>query len=660
MLIGAAYYPEHWPKDRWSEDARLMEEAGLGVVRLAEFAWHRLEPKEGQYDFAWLDEVMEVLASRGIRVVMCTPSAAPTARHIARWPDLLPVLADGRRYPFGIRRHYCFRHAGYRDACRRMADAMARHFGRNKQVLGWQIDNEFGGIDFGAMCYCPRCVQQWREWLRGRYGTLDALNEAWGTAFWSQEYSEWDQIVAPAEPVKHQNPSLYLDWRRFTSEGVLEFQQIQTDALRPHVGRQWIATNLMGLFVELDYHALAAPLDLVGWDCYPLLMKTYSDVTIAHAAARGLKQKNFWVFEQQSGPHGWNTMSRAARPGEIRLWTYQSVACGADAVEYFRWRVATSGTEQYWHGILDHDARPGRRYEEVKRTAGELARLADAIAGTEVRAAAALWHLYDAHWVIGFQPGCPGMDLWQEAARFERALGRRGVMYDVVGPPADLARYRILICPHAVILSPEHARALGAFAEAGGTLVLTARSGERTWSNRIVQTPRPGLLADLAGCRVAEYDMVAGERCVRLRMTDTGRQYDAFGWCDILEVEGADVVATYAADFYAGRPAATVHAVGKGRVYYIGASAEDAFYADLIGRLCEEQGVPMLGPLATGVEALERRGRGRRLLFLLNHNAAPASADVGVQGKDLLSGARLGPRVNLEPHGVRVLEAPTA
>jgi beta-galactosidase len=200
MLIGAAYYPEHWPKERWPEDARLMEEAGLGVVRLAEFAWHRLEPEEGRYDFAWLDEVMEVLAARGIRVVMCTPSATPTARHIARWPDLLPVLEDGRRYPFGIRRHYCFRHEGYRDACRRMADAMARHFGRNKQVLGWQIDNEFGGIDFGAACYCERCVAAWQTWLRQRYGTLEALNDAWGTAFWAQEYSGWTRSSPPLNP----------------------------------------------------------------------------------------------------------------------------------------------------------------------------------------------------------------------------------------------------------------------------------------------------------------------------------------------------------------------------------------------------------------------------------------------------------------------------
>ena len=655
MLIGVDYYPEHWPRERWPVDARLMGKAGLQVVRLAEFAWNRLEPEEGRYDFEWLDEAMGHLARHGIRVVMCTPSATPTAWQVAKWPDLLPVKADGHTWPFGIRRHYCMRHEGYRDACRRMAEAMAAHFGRNKQVIGWQIDNEWGGSGTWSMCYCPRCTGEWQEWLRNRYATLPALNAAWGTAFWAQEYADWRQIVAPVEPVKSHNPSLYLDWRRFSSEGVAEFQQVQVDALRAGIRGQWISTNFMGLFKELDYEALARPLDIAGWDNYPIGAASPVQAALAHARTRGLKQKGFWVFEQQSGPSGWNTMSRLPRPGEIRLWTWQSIGCGAEAVLYFRWRVCRFGTEQYWHGILGHDGRTNRRYAEVKRTAGEVARLSKAIDGTEVRAPAAIWHLYDANWVIDFQPGCEGMNLWNEARRFAEALARRGIMYDAVGERADLARYRLLVCPHAVILRPDHADALRKFAATGGTVVLTARSGERLWSNIITPDPRPGILRKMAGIRVTEYDMVAPPRRGQIEMADTGRLYEAAGWSDIIRTEGAETVAKYAADFYAGAPAVTVNRVGKGRVYYVGTSAEDAFYADLVSRLAGELRLPMLPPLPDKVEVLERRGSGRRLVFVLNHSGEPRAADVAVKGKDLLSGKTVGPHVELQPYGVRVI-----
>ena len=657
MLIGADYYPEHWPKDRWPIDARLMREAGIGVVRMAEFAWNRLEPEEGRYDFAWLDAVMKLQAKHGIRVILGTPSATPTAWQVAKWPDLLPVKADGTTFPFGIRKHYCPRHEGYRDACRRMVDAMGRRWGRSKQVIGWQIDNEFGGIDFGAPCFCPRCVSQWRTWLRRRYSTLEALNAAWGTAFWAQEYTDWDQIVAPMQPVTSQNPSLHLDWRRFASDGIVEFQQVQVDALRACVKDQFISTNLMGMFEDLDYEALAAPLDVAGWDNYPIWAAEAVDPAMGHAATRGLKQKNFLVFEQQSGPSGWNAMTGTPRPGQIRMWTWQSIGHGADAVLYFRWRACRFGTEQYWHGILQHDGLPGRRYKEVRQVAREVAKLSKALGGTEVRAPAALWHTYDVNWVIRFQPGCDKMTFWDEARRFGKAFARRGIAYDVVTPKADLGRYRLLVCPHAVILREDHVEALRKFAQAGGTVVFTSRSGERGWTNIITDLARPGLLGKMTGCRIPEYDMVRQDKPGQIEMADTGRLYDAFGWCDLLETDGAAVVARYAAEFYQGTPAVTVNRVGKGRVYYVAASAEEAFYDDFLVRLTDEVKLPMLPPLPANVEVLERRGKSGRFLFVINYTADAQTIDIAVTGKNLLGKGTLGPKIELEPYGVRVVQA---
>jgi len=655
MLIGADYYPEHWPKDRWPTDAKLMHEAGIGLVRMGEFAWNRFEPEEGRYDFSWLDEVMRLQAKYGIRVILGTPSATPTAWQVAKWPDLLPVKADGTTFPFGIRRHYCPQHEGYRDACRRMADAMARRWGRSKQVIGWQIDNEFGALDGGGTCFCPRCLRAWRAWLRRRYGALDALNEAWGAAFWAQQYTDWDQIVAPMQPVTSQNPGLALDWRRFSSEGMVEFQQVQVDALRAHARDQFISTNLMGMYEELDYEALAAPLDIAGWDNYPIWAAEAVDPAMGHAVTRGLKQRGFLVFEQQSGPAGWNSMTAAPRPGQIRMWTWQSIGHGADAVVYFRWRACRFGTEQYWHGILGHDGVPRRRYKEVQRTAREVARLSKALAAAQVRPQAAIWHTYDSNWVIRFQPGWDKMTLWDEAKRFGRAFARRGIAYDVVTPKADLARYRLIVCPHAVILRPDHVEALRKFAEAGGTVVFTPRSGERTWVNQVTPEPRPGLLRKLAGCSIGEYDMVRQDKPGQVEMAATGRLYDAFGWCDLLEIEGASIVARYAAEFYSGTPAATVNRVGKGRVYYIGASAEDAFYDDLLARLAEEARIPMVGPLPPNVEVLERRGKAGRFLIIVNYTGDAQSVDIGAKGKNLLGKGTVGPKIDLEPYGVRVI-----
>jgi beta-galactosidase len=412
----------------------------------------------------------------------------------------------------------------------------------------------------------------------------------------------------------------------------------------------------MGMFEDLDYEALAAPLDVAGWDNYPIWAPEAVDPAMGHAVARGLKQKNFLVFEQQSGPSGWNAMTGAPRPGQIRMWTWQSIGHGADAVIYFRWRACRFGTEQYWHGILGHDGEPGRRYDEVKRTAREVARLSGALDGTVVRPQAAFWHTYDANWAIKFQPGWDQMNLWNETKRYARALLRRGVAYDVVTPRADLGPYRLLVCPHALILKPEHVGSLRRFAEAGGTVVFTSRSGERAWNNIIVDAPRPGLLREMVGARVVEYDMVRPEKPGQVEMAATGRLYDAFGWCDLLETEGAETVARYAAEFYQGTPAVTVNRVGKGRVYYVAASAEDAFYDDLSARLLEEARVPRLPPLPSSVEVLERRGKSVRLLIVVNYSGDPQAVDIAARGKDLLGKGKVGPKIELEPYGVRVVQ----
>ncbi|MGD9048915.1 MAG: beta-galactosidase, partial [Anaerolineae bacterium] len=323
FYFGVDYYPEHWPEKRWLEDARLMAEAGLNVARLAEFAWSRIEPREGEYDFDWLDHAILILADRGIRVILGTPTASPPPWLMARLPDAFRVREDGQRVTFGNRREYCPNNPDYQEHSRRIVTRMAEHYAGHPAVIGWQIDNEFGD-----RCYCPVCATAFQGWLRQRYGTLDELNERWGTIFWSHVYTDWAQIPVPLTTGGAPNPGLALDFSRFMSDSYVAYQQMQIDILRERcqpsgaARRQVISHNLMGFKYDLiNYFDLARSLDIVAWDNYQRMqwgMHAMVDPSYGALAAdtmRGLRGQNFWVMEQQAGSGGWEVISVPPRPG---------------------------------------------------------------------------------------------------------------------------------------------------------------------------------------------------------------------------------------------------------------------------------------------------------------------------------------------------------
>ncbi len=371
---GADYYPEHWPEERWPEDARLMAEAGFNVVRMAEFAWSRLEPHDSVFDFTWLDRAIEILADQGIQTVLGTPTASPPPWVMDTDPAMYRILPDGKPLYYGNRRGYCPNHPIYWQHTRRIVEKMAAHYAGNPYVIAWQIDNEFGDP-----CYCQVCRRGFQVWLKQRYGTLDELNEKWGTVFWSHVYTDWKQLPIPYEHIS-QNPGLALDFKRFASASYVRYQQMQIEILRKH-SQQPITHNFMGFdYNKINYYDLAEPLEFVSWDNYLRVfwdMKAEIDpsqAALSHDTMRGLKKKNFWVMEQQAGPTGWEIIGDTPKPGELRLWVYQAIAHGADGMVYFRWRTCRFGSEQYWHGVLDHPGIPGRRYREIAQVGEELAR----------------------------------------------------------------------------------------------------------------------------------------------------------------------------------------------------------------------------------------------------------------------------------------------
>ena len=428
-----------------------MQEAGFNVARLAEFAWSVLEPRDGEFDFGWLDRAIAVLAQHGIQSVLGTPSATPPPWLWYKIPDIALVDETGTPREFGSRREYSPTNAAYRTHAVRIARAMGEHYKDNPNVIGWQIDNEFGD-----RCYAPGTRLEFHRWLQREYHTLDALNECWGTRFWSHVYTDWAQIPVPNRRVHGQhNPSLHLDYLRFMSDVYVEFQQLQVDALRAVCPpEQFITHNFMGFkYPKINYFDLARTLDLVTWDNYPRgfwvqqAEITPAPLALNHAAMRGLKKQNFWVMEQQSGQGSWDMLPPMTRPGEIALWAYQGIAHGADGIVFFRWRTCRSGTEQYWHGVIDHDGQPRRRYAEVKAMGQQIARIGSAIAGSEVRAKTAIVLSYDSRFAFQVQQNNPDFSYERHIADYFAALHSANIAVDIVAPDDTLDGYDLVIVP---------------------------------------------------------------------------------------------------------------------------------------------------------------------------------------------------------------------
>ena len=658
--LGVAYYPEQWPRERWETDARLMAEAGISVVRIAEFAWIELEPSPGSFDFAWLDDAVEILAAHGHAIMLGTPTAAPPAWLIEAHPEVLPLRGDGRRHSFGHRRHYCPNQPAMLEASRRIVTALADRYGDDSRVFAWQIDNELMG-----RCVCGACRAGFHDWLRERYGTIDVLNESWGTAFWSQRYEDFAQVPLPElGPIPQggfmaaaPNPSLALDFRRFTSDSHIAFLRLQVEALRARIRpEQRITHNLMGFkFPEIDYHRLAAELDVVSWDNYPSLNRSgrWSGTALGADAMRGLKNAPVWIVEQQVGPLGWEVL-HTLRRGQMRLYTFQAIAHGAELVGYFRWRTARHGTEQHWYGVLDAHGGIGRRYRELADVARELDSLGGALDGARPVSTAAVLHDYDSRFALQVQPTNPSLAYEETIQRHYEALRALGVGVDAIAPTAELAAYRLVAAPNLYVLDEAVAAHLRAYVESGGTLVLAPRVGVKDRCNVVPERPFPTFLADLAGVEVTDVASLLADEPVRIAGVDGIPDGVFRGWFEEIEPKGAHVLALYAEGDFAETPAVTAHAVGAGRVVYVAGAAEPTTLMQLYAALAQPAGLATT-PLPDGVECVALRRDDATLVMLLNHTDAEQIVRLQDGRRDLLTGAEHEGQIRLAPFGVALL-----
>ncbi|MDE7325148.1 MAG: beta-galactosidase [Lachnospiraceae bacterium] len=622
MIIGVDYYPEHWGKEFWIPDADLMRKTGVGIVRMAEFAWSRLSPKEGVYTFEWLDEIIGIFRERGIKVILGTPTNCPPRWFCEKYPDAIPVGRDARPNPIGIRGHRCYNHPDFLRHAGDMIERMTKRYAKEKTVVAWQIDNELEA----NFCFCKRCTEKYRAWLKEKYGDLESINKFYGNEVWSGEYSSWEQIDPPfgTYPAAWLNPAYMLDFNRFASDDMIQYVDFQAKIIRRNCPEAKITTNVWFCENMPDFYKTFAGLDFVSFDNYPPT-KIPEDAGQFYSHAfhldlmRGIKRQGFCVMEELSGEPGcWSPMGRMPYPGMISGYSLQAFAHGADAVVHFRWRTAVSGAEMYWHGLIDHSNVPGRRFKEFEELCRVARGLKD-IAGTQILSEVAILYSADNEYAFKIQPQTNGMYYLGQIRLFYEALMKYGLNIDIIGEQEELSGYKLIVAPEMYVTDPEVVKKLYAFVKKGGTLVLTNRSGVKNKYNNCIMEPLPAPYRELVGCCVLEYDPVGYDH-VAVRFAD-GSNYRAGQWCDILKPEGEEtkVLACYNSEFYKGSAAITENKYGSGTAYYIGTVGEQEMYVHLLEKILQECGIAYIEGLPDHVEITTRTGKDITARFLFNN-----------------------------------------
>jgi beta-galactosidase len=655
LLYGGDYNPEQWPEAVWRSDVQLMREAGVNLVTVAVFAWVRLEPEPGSYRFDWLDQLLDLLHRNGIAADLATATASPPAWLARRHPESLPVTADGVTLWPGSRQHFCPSSRAYREAARALVERLAARYAEHPALAMWHVGNEYGC--HVSACWCDASAAAFRTWLRHRYETLERLNQAWGTDFWSQRYGDWEEINPPRATPSIPNPAQELDFRRFSSDALLECYLAERDVLVAATPEVPVTTNFMSWFKPLDYWAWAREVDVVADDSYPDPGDPEADVRAAAACdlMRSLGGGRPWVLmEQAPGAVNWRRRNLPKPPGRMRLGSYQALARGADGVMFFQWRASRAGAEKWHSAMVPHDGTGGRVWDEVVQLGGELGRIG-AVAGSTVRADVAVVFSWESWWALEL-PARPNADLRQVDLVLDwyRPLYGANLAVDFVPPDAPLSGYKLVLVPACYLLRDAAAANLERFAQGGGTLAVTFASGLVDEHDQVNAHGYLGLLGEVLGVTVDE--IVPMAEGGRQAVAWDGRDYPCRDLCDVLAVRDATTLATFTDDYYAGRPAVTRRVAGAGTAWYVAARPGPELAAALVEALCRDAGVRP-GPWAgSGVEAVRRERDGRRFLFLLNHGAGAAEVALPGACRSLLDGGRELGSVTLEPGGVAVLE----
>ena len=645
IAFGGDYNPEQWDEATWEDDMRLFRLAHIDTVTLNVFSWAMLQPDESTYDFTKLDRIMELVKKNGLKVVLATSTGAHPAWMAHRYPEILRTEFNGMKRKFGGRHNSCPNSPVYRMYSARLAEKLAEHYKDYDNIVAWHISNEYGGE-----CYCENCEKAFRVWLKKKYHTIEEVNRVWDTAFWGHTFYDWEEIVLPNLLSEHfayertMFQGISLDYRRFNSDSILECYRLEYEAVKRHTPDIPVTTNLMGFYKPLDYQKWAKYMDMVSWDNYPSNQDTPAQIALSHELMRGIGGgKPFLLMEQTPSVTNWLPYNALKRPGVMRLWSYQAVAHGADSVMFFQMRRSIGACEKYHGAIIDHVGNENTRVFREGRISADVGVLYD----------------WDNWWAIEYSAGPSVLLKYRdEIQNYYTALYEQNMATDIIGVEDDFSDYRVIIAPVLYMVKPGVDEKIKAFVQAGGIFVTTFFSGYVDDHDMVVTGGYPGKLRDLLGIWVEESDALPeGETN---HFTWKGARHEAVLLCDLLHPEGAEVLATYEEDFYAGMPVLTKKRYGAGAAYYVAVRSDALFYEALIREICEKAGITPVAQTPGGVEAVLRVGRDEKkeFLFLLNHEKIEQSVPVEQDAADLVTGMewKKGSKLTLPAYGVAILK----
>ena len=650
MHVGVDYYPEHWPEDRWPHDLDMMVEHGFNIIRIAEFAWSRFEPRRDAFDFSWTDTIIDLCTDRGIAVMMGVPVRNVPPWLMAEDPGMAIEAYDGHREGFGSRYTTCLTNELLRSKSLGLTHELGSRYAQNETVVAWHLDNEYGD---GSICYCDRCRARFIEWLQSRYDSIESLNGTWGLTFWSLELSSWDEIWLPRKTNRFpHNPSLLQEYRRFTSDVTATFVSEQCEVLRSCVPGATITTNLQSMTrYHTDYYSMCRDVDIVSVNYYPPNSYTSADLDVV----RGIKHRPFWVVEQRSGAQGFTHRAYPTpEPGETRMYTFQSIGHGADSVLFFRWRPTPYGQEQFHGGVLRQDGSRTRISDEISAMQGELKQLAEAIHGTTVRNEVGALMSYDARWALEYYHVHPAADYRELFLQYYRALERQQVPMDVVHPESDLSNYRLIVVPMVYLMEQAALENLVTFVRNGGVAVVSTGTAVKDHFANLHPSGMPQELAEMLGIAWHELVIIPEDRSQYVSFPTHGT-YAARCWADRVSATNARVLGSFTDYWYRHSPAVTQNRFAGGQAYFVGTLTEDSFYDALLARIVSETGVRRLLNGHPGIEVVSRVNQEHEFLFVMNRTNKDEAVACPADARVIVGASSTGGVLRLEPYGVSVI-----
>ena len=651
VLYGGDYNPEQWPEEIWEEDMRIFAEAGIDIVTLNVFSWAALQPDEHTYNFEKLDKIMDLVEKNHLKVCLATSTAAHPAWMAKRYPDILRTEFNGMKRKFGSRHNSCQNSPTYQEYSVLLAKKLAERYGKRECIVAWHVCNEYGGE-----CYCENCEKAFRVWLKDKYKTIENLNKAWNCSFWGHTFYDWDEVVLPNLLSEHfeENRTTFqgisLDYRRFNSDGMLKCFQAEYEAIKSVIPDAKITTNLMGFYKPLDYQKWAKSMDFISWDNYPANEDPYTRIAMNHDLMRGIKGgQPFVLMEQTPSVTNWLSYNALKRPGVMRLWSYQAMAHGADAVMFFQMRRSIGACEKYHGAVIDHVGTTNTRvFREIAALGNELKTLENKTLGGCAKSEITILVDWDNWWGIEYSAG-PSRDLkyLDEVFLYYQVLANQNYSVDFVGVEDDLSKYKVVIAPILYMTKGDYDQKIREYVTNGGTFLTTYFSGYVNENDLVITGGYPGKLRDILGIWVEESDALPSD--VENRFCYEGMEYPAKLLCDIMHPEGAEVLAEYQEDFYAGTPVITKNKFGEGNAYYVGTRSSAEFCTNLLRTILYEQNISPVLETPVDVEATERFCDGRSVLYVLNHGNEMKEVVMKDTRKNLLNG-----EIYAEGHAVKV------